>query len=279
VVFAPELKLQPVEFGDSDALQIGEWALVIGNPMGHDLDRSVFIGVISAVKRAVEGYGVEDRYGKLHTSTQLMIQTDAAVNPGGSGGGLFNILGQLQGVPTLKISEGSMDEPSPDPGASQEKPLPVDNIGMCVPIKDAMPLIRRALETYDGTGKPPVKTGDDAAPERPRVGVLLRVLDEGLQPRRDKQIPRGLLVEEVDKGGPAQKAGVRPGDILVAWNNRPTADLNALNLAREQEDVQQPVTLTIYRSPGLLEVITGQSGDPRMLEGDYQELSLRLDNP
>lgn len=272
VVYAPELKLKPVEFGNSDALQIGEYAIIIGNPLGHDLERSVFFGVVSALKRLVDGYAVEDRFGMKQAGIQRMIQTDAAINPGASGGGLFNILGQLQGVATLKFSEGSV-------GAADqaEAPLAVDNIGMCVPINDAMPLIRRALEAYDGSGQPPVDTQDEANPQRPRVGVLLRQLDDTFQPRRDKLIPRGVLVEEVDADSPAMKAGLKPGDLLVAWNDQPISDLDALDRARNQDDVTQPIPLTIYRCPGLLDHVSGKSNDPQLLAGDYQELSLTLE--
>lgn len=103
VLFVPKLKLPQVTFGDSDRLQVGEWAIVIGTPVDMNFERTVNIGEVSGLDRNAQGVIQEDPYGLDITKDQLMIQTSAAINPGMSGGGLFNSLGQLVGVPTLKV--------------------------------------------------------------------------------------------------------------------------------------------------------------------------------
>lgn len=191
VLFAPGLKLPHVTFGDSDALKVGEWAIVIGNPMDHSMERTVMIGVISALDRAIESMPQEDKYGLETTTMQTMIQTDAAINPGMSGGGLFNSLGQLQGIPTMKIYE-----PAAEPGADQGEGdnAPVDGIGMCIPIKTALPMIQKVLAAYDGTDKPPQMEEEEV--DGPSLGVMLADFDDRFPPRKAKRVPRGLFVEE-----------------------------------------------------------------------------------
>ena len=92
------LNVPAVALGDSDQLQVGEWAIVIGNPIGEKYSRSVTIGAISGLNREVTDR-TTDRYGRTTTITNTLIQTDAAINSGNSGGGMFNTLGQLQGIP------------------------------------------------------------------------------------------------------------------------------------------------------------------------------------
>lgn len=110
------LKLQPVVFGDSDALQVGELAIAIGNPLGYD--DTVTVGVISALNRQVQ----------LESGIRTLIQTDAAINPGNSGGALVNGKGEVIGINTVKISDTS-----------------VEGIGFAIPINSAKPIIEELL--------------------------------------------------------------------------------------------------------------------------------------
>ena len=107
-------------------------------PLGQEFDRTVTVGVVSAFNREMQGQRT-DRYGRRGTVTNEMIQVDAAINSGNSGGGLFNTLGQLQGIPSAKL----------DSSRSFFATTQIDNIGMCLPINAAKPLIREALEKYD----------------------------------------------------------------------------------------------------------------------------------
>ena len=97
VLQVPDLNLPAVPLGDSDKLQIGEWAIVIGNPLGEEFERTVTLGVVSALDREVKDSAV-DRYGRRYAKTNQMIQVDAAISSGHSGGGMFNVLGKLQGI-------------------------------------------------------------------------------------------------------------------------------------------------------------------------------------
>ena len=102
VIYVPALKVDPVPLGDSDQLQVGEWAIVIGNPIMEELKGSVTVGIISALGREISSTSTTDKYGLKTKVVNSMIQTDAAINNGNSGGGLFNVLGQLMGIPSLK---------------------------------------------------------------------------------------------------------------------------------------------------------------------------------
>ena len=88
------LNVAPVTLGDSDSLQVGEWAIVIGNPLSENFARTVTVGVVSALDRQVTDTNY-DSYGRRYRNTNTMIQVDAAINSGNSGGGMFNTLGQL----------------------------------------------------------------------------------------------------------------------------------------------------------------------------------------
>ena len=98
VLLVPGLDLPAAPLGDSDQLQVGEWAIVIGNPLGEEFARTLTVGVVSAIDRQITD-STTDRYGRRTSVTNTMIQVDAAINSGNSGGGMFNTLGQLQGIP------------------------------------------------------------------------------------------------------------------------------------------------------------------------------------
>lgn len=115
VLFAEHLEAQPADLGDSDRLQVGEWVICVGNPLSDAFYGSVTAGIVSALEREV-------------LSSDLMIQTDAAINSGSSGGGLFNVRGELVGIPTMKLS-GEM----------------VEGIGLVLPINSVNKLIYEAV--------------------------------------------------------------------------------------------------------------------------------------
>lgn len=273
VLYAPGLKLPHVEFGDSDKLQVGEWAIAIGSPVSFYFDRSVNIGVISGISREIEGIPQEDAYGLQTVGIQMMIQTDAAINPGMSGGGLFNSLGQLVGVPTLKIFDLGLDES--DPSAPQSE-TPIDNVGLCVPIKLALPMIRRVLEAYDGKDAPPAPAAEEEF-EGPRFGVMLYELNDRFPPRQNKSIPRGLLIEQVDKDSPAAKARIRAGDILVEIDGTIISSYDDLSSVMPTLSVEKPAKMKLYRVRGLLDVFFGQSKETYLPPGDYIDVTVNFE--
>ena len=102
ILYAPGLNLEPVTLGDSDSMQVGDWTICIGNPLGEQFSGTVTVGIVSALNRAVSSTSY-DKYGRRETITNAMIQTDAAINAGNSGGGMFNVNGELMGIPTASV--------------------------------------------------------------------------------------------------------------------------------------------------------------------------------
>ena len=158
--------------GNSDALQVGDWAIAVGNPFG--LENTVTLGIISNLNRNVSQLGISGKRLDL-------IQTDAAINPGNSGGPLLNSMGEVVGINTLVRS---------GPGAG---------LGFAIPINRAR-TIARQLAT---TGKA----------SHPMVGIGLSAVPA---PRPGAPAPAGAVVRSVMPGGPADRAGLRDGDVIVA---------------------------------------------------------------
>jgi serine protease Do len=183
--------LQAVKLGDPSKLQPGEWVAAIGSPYG--LERSVTAGIVSAVGRTLP-----------EESFVPFIQTDVAVNPGNSGGPLFNLLGEVVGVNSVIYS---------DTGGYQ-------GISFAIPIDVAMDVAARLRAHGKVT--------------RGRIGVRLQEVTAELA--RAFKLPRasGALVVEVFRGGPAERAAVVPGDVVVRFDGKPVetdADLVRLTAA------------------------------------------------
>jgi len=233
-VNAPGKALTPLPLGDSDRLQPGQKAIAIGNPFG--LEFAVSEGVVSATGRTFA-----PRSGNLSTN---VIQTDAAVNPGSSGGPLLNSSGEVVGINTQILSS------SPVSGQ-------FGGVAFAVPINVAKSLLP---ELKAG------KTVDERSliASRPRLGV--EVVDLGAYPsdvRATYRLPdRGVVVARVEKGSPAERAGLRAGsktarvgpadlpvegDVITAVNGRPVgsaAELRAIVFGAKPDEV----TLTVSRA-------------------------------
>lgn len=104
VLKADNLDLSPVAIGDSDSLSIGDWAICIGNPLSEEFVGTTTAGIVSGLNRAISTGTNTDKYGRRTSTINTMIQTDASINSGNSGGGMFNVLGELIGIPTIKYS-------------------------------------------------------------------------------------------------------------------------------------------------------------------------------
>ena len=240
VLYVPGLPLEPVEIGDSDQLVVGDWAINIGNAIGFT--GTVTAGIVSALDREIESDTAtqKDRYGRKSAVVNTMIQTDAAINSGNSGGGMFNVAGQLVGIPTLKYS-----------GSRYSSGAAVESIGMCIPINEAKDLIEEAL-----TGeKPAVAPGNATEPGRdndgqqsggrtgkPRLGVTVTTLND-----TDGVLPNGAYIVSVEAGSPADKAGLKGGDILVEVNGNVIASSSELMNALEGSKEGDTVTVTVWR--------------------------------
>lgn len=276
VLLVPGLDLPFVPLGDSDAIQVGEYAIVIGNPLGLQFERSVTVGIVSAVSRTLTSSG-RDRYGLRTQTENEMIQVDAAISSGNSGGGFFNTLGQLQGIPTLKFTDGGSNIFSSG-GYS------VDNIGMCVPINAAKPLIRSVLESYNAqeaeaqaekVREEEARIAEEKANPKPRIGVKIGSVGNYL-PDSQGIVPQGAYVAEVEANSPAQAAGLKVGDIIVEADSEvittQTQLISKLQAMKEGDYVQ----LKVYRVEGLIDVLENGAQLNSLGKGEYIELSVQL---
>ena len=260
VLHVPGLPLEPVELGDSDQLVVGDWAICIGNAIGFT--GTVTAGIISSLDREIESDNTKtDAYGWKTAVVNTMIQTDAAINSGNSGGGMFNTAGQLVGIPTLKYS-----------GTRYSSGASVESIGMCIPINDAKDLISEALN--DGnTAAGPVKEDAEPAAESalqqndnwPKMGVTV--------PRGNQQIssngvwPNGAYIISVEAGGPAEEAGIKPGDILVEFDGKVIANSNELIENIKLHKDGDVVTVKVWRPDTVEDAENGRIS----YAGDYVE--------
>ena len=233
VLYVPGLPLDPVELGDSDALQIGDWVVNIGNAIGFT--GTATAGIVSGINREIPGDGNSvDKYGRATKVVNKMIQTDAAINSGNSGGGMFNTAGQLVGIPTLKYC-----------GTRYSSNAAIESIGMCIPVNEAKDVIEQAL-----TGEKPEVAKDDSSAAntnssgdltgKPRMGVTVSTV-----PDTQGSLPRGVYVVEVQKDSPADAAGIQAGDIMVEINGQVitsvSEEVEILSKLREGDEVSVKV--------------------------------------
>ena len=256
IVLAKDLKLNPVSLGDSDTLQVGDWAIAIGNPLGTELAGTTTVGIVSALNRQVSSNST-DAYGIRNTNT--MIQVDAAINSGNSGGGMFNVLGELMGIPTLKYSGNLFSGTS------------VEGIGMCIPINAAKPLIENVLSGKakgNQSGSNPVSENP-----RPRLGVTVAGIDQNNNSAvAAGKLPAGVYVSNVEDNSPAKNAGIQTNDIIVEIDGQRmiTTDEMITYLSTKKEgDV---VKVKVYRVPGIQNFGTVDE----IPKGEYMDFDVTL---
>ncbi|GBD11811.1 Putative serine protease HhoA [bacterium HR23] len=208
---APE-PLPALPFADPEAIQVGEWVIAIGNALGLPGQPTVTVGVVSALDRSTS---VGDRvYNDL-------VQTDAAINEGNSGGPLVNLRGEVVGINTIVVREAQ-------------------GIGFAVGNTTVVPVVKsivahgRVIWPWLGVGVDNVTPG--------------KALELGLPVRE------GVLVQGVQRGGPAAKAGIQAGDVITAINGMPVPNVRKLQrILREDFKVGQQVTVTLHRGSQTLE--------------------------
>ena len=261
VLKVPGLPLEPVELGDSDDLEIGDWVVNIGNAIGFT--GTATAGIVSGIDRAIPGDGSTlDKYGRSTKVVNSMIQTDAAINSGNSGGGMFNTAGQLVGIPTLKYA-----------GTRYSGSAPVESIGMCIPINEAKDVIETALSGKGETQlpaeedekKPAEEQGNDLT-GKPRMGI--KVTDIG---DTQGQLPVGALIREVEAGSPAEKAGLQVGDIMVEINGEViTSVKQEIEIVGQLKEGDE-VTVKVFR-PARVD----ENGLPTTVKGEYVDATVKL---
>ena len=204
--------LPAVSLGDSEALRVGQVVIAIGNPLG--LQATVTAGVVSALGRSLRG-----RTGRLIDN---VIQTDAALNPGNSGGALVDTRSQVVGINTA-IIQGAQ-------GICFAIPINTAKWVTGVLIRDGH--VRRAYLGFGG----------QAVTLHPDIVKALGV-QEG----------RGVVAVEVAPRGPAAQAGLRPGDVIISLNGQPTPDVDSIHRLLSAELVGRPLPLQSVRRDRLLE--------------------------
>ncbi len=261
VLHVNDLPVAPVPMGDSDELQVGEWAIVIGNPLSETFARTVTVGIVSALNRQITDTSY-DMYGRRTKITNSMIQVDAAINSGNSGGGMFNTLGQLMGIPARKYSGSMLSSTS------------VDNIGMCIPVNVAKPLIKDALQKYQSgvDVTPGVRSANSADSNRPMLGVTVTTVSNS-----NGTLPNGALVIEVNDNSNASRAGIQKGDVIVSVDNTIISSSSELVSCIQNYAEGDTMTVKLYRAPGMDEAIQEDHIDlSNVSEGDYITLTVTL---
>lgn len=209
--------LQAAEFGDSSKLRVGDSVVAIGDPLGVQLRGTMTNGIISAINRDLT---VGDR-------TMTLIQTNAALNNGNSGGPLINCYGQVIGINTVKMSSYYTATAS------------VEGLGFAIPISVAKPIIDELIENGYVAGRPAIGISGDSLPSYYRTYYRL---------------PDGVYVTSVNEGSDAKAKGIREGDIVTAINGERISSIDELNTVKNQYAAGDEVTLTIYRSGTYYEV-------------------------
>ncbi|HOO15429.1 MAG TPA: trypsin-like peptidase domain-containing protein, partial [Candidatus Marinimicrobia bacterium] len=202
--------LQPAILGDSDALRVGEWVLAIGSPFSENLAHTVTAGIVSAKGRS----GVIN-----NTNYESFIQTDAAINPGNSGGALVNIRAELIGINTA-IATAGMSQGNV-------------GIGFAIPINLAKKVMTDLIEK----GKV----------VRAWLGVVIGDVDENIAKSLGIESRQGAIISEVVKDSPAEKAGLKVGDVIKEFDGKKIKDSAHLRTLVSTSEVGKPKTLVVLR--------------------------------
>lgn len=205
-----EDELTPAEFGDSDSLTVGERCYTIGSPGGIELQNTFTGGYISAINRDVT---INDRVMSL-------IQTDAAINSGNSGGALLNVYGEVIGITSAKIS-------------STGSSTTYEGLGFAIPMSTAKEIVDELIAHGYISG-------------RPAIGISGMTVTE--QMSQYYNIPQGMLVTSVDTRSDAYAQGVQANDVITAIDGEAVSDMTEINAIKEKHEAGDEITLTIYRS-------------------------------
>jgi serine protease Do len=203
--------LVPAKVGNSDGVQVGDWAVAIGSPFGFQA--TVTAGIISAKSR-----DISDTTDPTLAGFQHFLQTDAAINPGNSGGPLLNISGEVIGINTMIASRS---------GGYQ-------GIGFALPINDAVKVYNQIIKTGKVT--------------RGSIGISFANQDD-----RNREFVKaygstqGIFVQKVEPGGPAEKGGLQPGDVITALNGKPVTRGQELMDQVADSAVGQTMKITVMR--------------------------------
>ena len=202
--------LTPATVGDSDSLSVGDSVLAVGNPLG-ELGGTVTSGIVSALNRSVTIQGTSS------TNTMSLIQMDASVSPGNSGGGLFNMNGELIGIVNAKSSSSD-----------------AEGLGFAIPINDAIQVAQDLLENGYVSG-------------RPYMGITYIAVTDAQTAAQFNVNAYGVYVVDVVQGGPADKAGLKVGDRIVSIDGTEIAQKDDLGTLMQQHTAGDTLSITVAR--------------------------------
>lgn len=221
-------ELTAAEFGDSDQLQPGEYAYAIGSPGGVQFANTITGGRISAINRDLT---VNDRVMSL-------IQTDASINNGNSGGALINEYGQVVGITSAKLSGNAFGSAT------------VEGMGFAIPINTAKDIVDEIIQNGYVSG-------------RPSIGITGQNVESA-----DGKVS-GVQVYSIDSRAKAASEGLQVGDVITAVDGTPTPTMDDVNTVKEGKKAGDKLTLSVYRiSTGKTLNITVTLTDAHDLEGD-----------
>lgn len=206
--------LPVAELGDSDALQVGEQVVAIGNALALPGGPTVTSGIVGALSRSIR----EENGVVLYD----LIQTDAAINPGNSGGPLVNMRGQVIGINTAIAN------------------APGGGIGFAIAINTARPIAQQLITQQRVI--------------RPWMGVTFQSVTPGLAARYNLGVKKGVMITTIVRGTPAAKAGLRRGDIIVKFGDDQTDDDIAMLKSLNRHRVGETVSATVVREDNTIQI-------------------------
>ncbi|MBR2241229.1 MAG: trypsin-like peptidase domain-containing protein [Clostridia bacterium] len=201
--------LSAATLGNSDSIKVGEFSMAIGSPLG--MESTVTAGIISATNRTVTSDG----------KTYTVIQTDAAINSGNSGGALVNSKGEVIGINTLKLSGSG-----------------VEGIGFAIPINSTKDIYEQLIS--------------DGKVKRPYIGISGRNIDE--QTAKQYKLVEGVYVISVEEFSAAEKAGIESYDIITEIDGKEIKTMDELNEIKNSHKIGDTITLKVYRDSEYKEI-------------------------
>ncbi len=194
--------LPAAQLGDSSSVKVGEFSMAIGNPLG--MESTVTAGIISAVNRTISSDG----------RNYTVIQTDAAINSGNSGGALVNSKGEVIGINTLKLSGTG-----------------IEGIGFAIPINSTVDVYKQLIS--------------DGKVKRPYIGISGRDIDENTA--KQYKLVKGVYVVSVEQFSAAEKAGIKAYDIITEADGKQISTMDDLNEVKNSHQIGDTINLKVYR--------------------------------
>lgn len=210
VLYVEAEDLKPARFGDSASLQVGDAVVAIGDPLGVALRGTMTNGIVSAINRDITSQG----------RTMTLIQTNAALNAGNSGGPLINSYGQVIGINTMKIGD-------------YVNQAGVEGLGFAIPSVTVKEVVDQLLSQGYVTG-------------RPSLGLSGETVSTFLQ--HYYRLPAGVYITQVSYGEAAYRAGLEAGDIILSFGKTKVSSVEELTTALYGTKAGDTVTVTVYRS-------------------------------